>query len=297
MAGDSNRQNYPRELVYEAIRHLRDEVVFISDNERRMRYVTPSVTEVLGHEEAAFLAFSRVDLIHPDDLPMAAKAALELRGAAGSYRLTLRLRHADGRWIWCDVVGRNLMEGPVGGFVNSLRDVSAQRALEERLALEARRDELTGVSNRRGFLETLEAVMTGPSVGRIGLLMLDLDEFKAVNDRLGHPAGDALLVEVAKRIQSALRPGDVVGRLGGDEFALLIHRADDDVMLEGIAQRLRGLISEPYTLPGGEAKIGVSVGAARARADDSIDDLIRVADGAPYEAKAAGRDAVRVAVR
>ena len=65
MAGDSNRQNYPRELVYEAIRHLRDEVVFISDNERRMRYVTPSVTEVLGHEEAAFLAFSRVDLIHP----------------------------------------------------------------------------------------------------------------------------------------------------------------------------------------------------------------------------------------
>ena len=297
MQDEDKEDDYPRELVYEAMRHLRDEVVFISDADRRMLYVTPSVRDVLGYEEAAFLSFSTIDLIHPDDLVPAAKAAVELRSEAGSYRLTIRLRHADGRWVWCDVVGRDLLQGPVGAFVNSLRDVSAQRALEEKLALEARRDALTGVSNRRGFLETLEDAVTGRSAGHVGLLMLDLDEFKAVNDRLGHPAGDALLVQVAERIQSALRPGDVVGRLGGDEFALLVYRADDSALLERIAERLRQLITGRYDLPEGEARVGVSIGAALADVDDSVDDLIRVADGALYEAKDAGRNAVRIALR
>lgn len=155
----------------------------------------------------------------------------------------------------------------------------------------ARTDPLTGLANRRWFQERLGEMLRGPRAGA-AVLLLDLDRFKAVNDSLGHPAGDALLQIVARRLRSALRDEDMVARLGGDEFAVVLAQAAG---AEALAARLIDLLSRPYLVDGRAANIGASIGIAvgpRDGADPA--ELVRRADLALYEAKASGRGTARV---
>lgn len=171
-----------------------------------------------------------------------------------------------------------------------------QLSLANRRVLElAQTDALTGLSNRAFFLEEMERI-NGVSGGRFTVLLCDLDRFKNVNDSLGHGAGDALLVQVAERLQSQLRSGDVLARLGGDEFALIQAGAPDQrEAAADLAQRITKLIAEPFQLSGQRVEIGTSIGVALAPEHGSTQgDLLRKADLALYRSKSAGRSCYTV---
>ncbi len=154
----------------------------------------------------------------------------------------------------------------------------------------ARRDPLTGLINRSGFLEELEAAGVGGEPPRIGVLYIDLDGFKGVNDEHGHRVGDAVLAQVGQRITGVLRPGDVVGRLGGDEFAVLCPHLVADQDAVAIAERVVAAVQLPFEEDGTKVTIGASVGIATAEPGRlDAEQLIDAADRALYQAKDEGR--------
>jgi diguanylate cyclase (GGDEF)-like protein len=179
------------------------------------------------------------------------------------------------------------------------RALSANARSEARLAHQATHDVLTGLPNRVFAGEHVTRALRRASTGdeRVALLFLDVDRFKLVNDTLGHSRGDELLVAVARRLQSTVRPGDLVARIGGDEFIIVIDHATDTSSVLEVGERIRNSFRQPFLVRGLETFSSASVGIALADASDPQTDaesLIRDADTAMYEAKASGRDAIRV---
>jgi diguanylate cyclase (GGDEF)-like protein len=161
------------------------------------------------------------------------------------------------------------------------------------LTVQAHHDSLTGLVNRAGFVGLLDAAVDpkGPSAGSVSLMFIDLDDFKHVNDDLGHAAGDELLRQVADRLRGAARAGDVVCRLGGDEFAVLIGSptAGGTIATE-IAERVLAVLEQPFSVHGALIRVGASIGiASQSSIADSGDHLLRAADIAMYSAKGQGK--------
>jgi diguanylate cyclase (GGDEF)-like protein len=173
-----------------------------------------------------------------------------------------------------------------------IRQLSAQRdRAEQTLAYQAGHDELTGLFNRREITSQIDRVLGEVNRGELAgvtVLLCDLDGFKPVNDRLGHPAGDEVLRVVAARLSAAVRDGDLVGRLGGDEFVVVCPGSE-----EPDADRIAEVVREPIALPAGTVSVGLTIGAARARPGENVDrdTLISLADMAMYAGKAARRTA------
>jgi diguanylate cyclase (GGDEF)-like protein/PAS domain S-box-containing protein len=283
-------------LWYAALSHLIDEVVFIVREDRSIAFVSPSVHNVLGYTPAEFTSLRTWELIHPDDLPAASATAIELRAAAGnSYRSILRLRRKDGSWVWCEIVGQNMLDEPsVRGVIQTLRDISERRALEEQLVFQSSHDDLTALSNRRHFLDQLGAALANGTEG-IAVLYLDLDDFKAINDGHGHSIGDQVLRVVADRLRGSSRATDVVGRLGGDEFVSFVRDIADDEAARDVGRRVLDAISGPASVHGVDFVIRTSVGVARSWPGADADGLISRADTALYDAKRDGGSRVAVA--
>jgi diguanylate cyclase (GGDEF)-like protein len=175
---------------------------------------------------------------------------------------------------------------------------SAMDEARAQAELQSRTDALTGVANRRHLAEELEAALAdlAPTAGATGLVLLDIDRFKQVNDTLGHQAGDAVLVAVAARIGAVAAASGTVARWGGEEFAVLVRDAPDDRALRALAEAIRlSLASEPMVLATGARTVTASVGVARAVAGTRPDELVRDADAALYAAKRRGRNTVRLA--
>jgi diguanylate cyclase (GGDEF)-like protein len=180
----------------------------------------------------------------------------------------------------------------LAGLVDMLaRDVAQRRALEAQLSYQAFHDPLTGLTNRRRFVEAAEAALAGRNgTGSVAALFLDLDDFKTVNDTLGHVAGDALLVTVAERMRHDLRSVDVAARLGGDEFGVLLTDIADEAYAVGVAERLLAHLNEPIRVAGVLVEVGASIGVAvDAASMATVDDLLGDADVAMYQAKALGK--------
>lgn len=195
----------------------------------------------------------------------------------------------DGRTI---TVTRRMMDG--GGWVSIHQDVTAQKRIEMQLAHMARYDALTGLANRTLLMEKISDALARMRRNdeQFAVLMLDLDRFKTVNDSLGHPAGDALLKEVAQRLQKTTREVDCVARLGGDEFAVLqASEKDQRNSVIALSNRILKAIMEPYDLDGRKLTLETSIGIALAPQDGSVAEaLIKHADLALYKAKADGRN-------
>ena len=184
-----------------------------------------------------------------------------------------------------------------GHWMASFEEVTARQTAEASAIEQAMHDPLTGLPNRELFERRVVAALTGAAQEAAGqetagpaALLVDLDRFKAVNDTLGHPVGDALLRLVAKRLRSVLRPGDVVARLGGDEFALLVPPVPEPVDLAQLAKRIVDVLGRPYLIDGHLVNIGASIGVAQAPRDGrGHSQLLRCADLALYHAKESGR--------
>jgi len=238
--------------------------------------------------------FSRV---HPADLARLRKAIGDcVDGKREVMECEHRLRAADTtyRWMRCQALAvRGASDGSATRLVGSLTDVTAQRELEEKLRYGAHHDALTGLPNRTLFLDRLTQGLArarrNPDL-RIALLFLDLDGFKQVNDKLGHLAGDRLLVQVAERIAQRLRGSDTAARLGGDEFAVLLEDVRAPEAVDAIVDDLSHRLCAPYDIDGEQVTISAAVGAAlSATGQERPDDILRSADSAMYLAKVSAR--------
>ena len=200
-----------------------------------------------------------------------------------------RFRQTDGSWLHAEILATNLLHDPtVKGVVLNTRDVSERRRLEEQLTHQAFHDPLTGLANRALFRDRVShALALAQRRGSpVTVLYLDLDDFKNVNDSLGHAEGDRLLIAAAERFLACARTADTVARLGGDEFAILIEGGDAG---EGLPDRLAAAMSHPFSLSGNQLRVTASIGVATAGTGDSADDLLRNADMAMYAAKRHGK--------
>jgi diguanylate cyclase (GGDEF)-like protein/PAS domain S-box-containing protein len=275
------------------VQHASD-IIMIVSAQGSIRYVSPSVQRVLGHQAQALQGSTFAELLHPEDQEWAIPF---LAGPAQSCTqlppVAWRLRRADGSWLHGETVGSNLLDDPaVAGLVLATRDVSERKTLEERLAHHAFHDSLTGLANRQQFQERVQAALLDPRRRASGLavLFLDLDDFKTVNDSLGHSAGDELLIHVAQRLQSCLRAHDLPARIGGDEFAVLLDGVGSQEEVEAVADRIVSVLDEPHTVQGSEVLARASIGIAVPEADeDDVDALLRNADTSMYTVKRAGK--------
>jgi diguanylate cyclase (GGDEF)-like protein/PAS domain S-box-containing protein len=280
-----------RELLHALVQNASDLILIVTP-EGRIRDATGAVHEVLGEEPCACRGRALLELVHPHDCVLLnglVTGALSA-GPGGTERVGWRMRHTAGRWVDVEVVATNLVhEQHVEGLLLSCRDISASKAFEEQLRHRAFHDPLTQLPNRALLLDRIEHALARER-RTIALLFVDLDDFKVVNDTLGHAAGDALLTAVGARLRGCLRSADTAARLGGDEFALLLEEVVDPSEGERVAARVLDTMRRAFSLHGEPVHMNVSVGLVVAASGTvSVDELLRRADFAMYAAKHNGK--------
>lgn len=258
-----------------------------------------AMCDFTGYTEAQLLTLDVVKLSIPEDAAATA-AALDamVRGDVTQVQRETLYRHADGGNVWGLLSTSTVTpaDGSAPYAITLVEDITARKRAEAALTHQALHDGLTGLANRSLLLDRLEHALAANarSPRQIGVAYLDLDGFKQVNDGAGHAAGDELLVQVASRLQSSVRPGDTVGRLGGDEFAVICADLSAGSDLEAVADRVLNALREPFLLPSGTFTISASIGLATAEPQSTGEQLLATADAAMYTAKRAGRDRVTI---
>jgi diguanylate cyclase (GGDEF)-like protein/PAS domain S-box-containing protein len=278
---------------FAALAQHSSDVVTVIDKDGLITYQSESSHRVLGRPADAMVGMRLWEF-------MPSAHAVALREAIASVSVApLRLQTLESTWLRADrtpchleVTVTNLLSNEhVGGLVLNSRDITDRTALEEQLLHQAFHDSLTPLFNRAMFKERLEHALSrrDRSESTVGVLFLDLDGFKLVNDTLGHSAGDALLIQVSQRLLKLVRPRDTVARFGGDEFAILVEDLEGPEHTSALAERVNQALAEPYDLTGNRVHLSVSVGIAH---DDDMatdsEQLLRNADLAMYQAKALG---------
>ena len=257
----------------------------------KFHYVSPASERVLGFAVNDTMSRTALDLVHPRARSRALAVLRRVAATPGATEeLEVPVRNASGKWRWLSVTVTNRTDDPiVNGIVLNYRDVTEHKELEERLHRQAFTDALTGLANRPLFIDRLDHVLARRLRDRkatVSVLFMDVDDFKTVNDSLGHSAGDQLLAALAERLRRALRPADTAARLGGDEFAVLLENAGD-ADARHVAERLLASLAEPVLIGDHEVQISVSVGIAVdvGGHDVKADEVLRDADLAMYSAK------------
>ena len=271
---------------------------FLVNSDGIILSVNVTLAQLLGRPPQEFIG-QPLDVIFDDDSDHVRILELIATGE-GELRAEMALSDTDGRPLR-GLVALTWLREPDGGRVllAQLEDITARRAAEQRLTEYALHDELTGLPNRRLLLERCEHAFARARSGRgdntsVAALFVDLDGFKAVNDRAGHDAGDQVLIAVANDLKSMLRPTDTVARIGGDEFVVLLEQDDGLAHLRAVAGRITAIIRRQVTTDTDSLALSASVGIARVdlaqEPEVSPDQLLRRADAAMYRAKERGRD-------
>ncbi len=273
------------------VRNTSDAILIVGDD-GRIGYATPSADAIFG--DVAVEGSRPEDLVDPDTRADVIRVMdMILAGITdGAHGFLLRIERLDGRDAVLEVRSSDLRaDRTVGGVVLTLRDVTEQHQLEQQLKHQAYHDSLTGLPNRVLFADrAADAIDHANRTERIvGMLFVDLDDFKVVNDTMGHGSGDELLTAVAGRLSASVRPSDTAARLGGDEFALLIDNAPDTEAVEAFAERIVAAFTEPFALTDAEVIATATVGVATSADSADADELLRHADLALYAAKTAGK--------
>ena len=248
-----------------------------------------SLAEMLRRDVKELLGCTLREFTHPDDVRAAQphRARLEL-GIVDSFRIDQRYRRRDGEFVWARTRVSTTEDDGVMLAITHIEDVTEQRRAAEQLRYAARHDELTGLPNRAYLIHLLQEKLTTSEIDQAAVLFVDLDNFKTINDSLGHEVGDQLLQVVSERLRKALRDHDVLARFGGDEFIVIMSGEPIDV-----AERLRMATHKPVMVGEHELFVTASIGyCTNHTVGMTPNDMLRDADAAMYRAKARGRDCV-----
>lgn len=262
-----------------------------------LMYISHNITRY-GHRANDLVSATNwaQQLIHPDDqanVDAAMARVLDRHALGASIEFRLRTGQGDWRWVENRYVPVRDEDGRLLEIEGIILDITERRLAEEKMALLARTDALTGLANRATLIERLHQTFAAARRGAaaFAVFYLDLDHFKRINDTLGHPVGDLLLLEVARRIRFTVRENDVVARLGGDEFAILQLDVSDPTQSAAMAANIRDALVAAYSLSGNAVHISVSIGISSYSATTlDADDLLSQADMALYRAKELGRN-------
>jgi len=268
------------------------DVILIVSDDWKVSYATPSAASIFGDiaVEGAYLW----DLVADGERDELLRTLIRIPAGTNfsSRYLDRRITRRDGVSVEVQVRASDLRADPtVAGLVLTLRDVTEQRQLEDQLKHQAFHDALTGLPNRLLFQDRIsqELAVAREEDKTAGVLFVDLDDFKVVNDTMGHGVGDELLMATAVRLSGLIRDCDTAARLGGDEFALLIGETESSAAVEAAADRIVRAFGEPFALASGSVLTTVTVGVATTDDSADTDELLRHADLALYAAKAAGK--------
>ncbi len=273
------------EQRFRAITEDGADLVLIFDSTGNATYANEAHVALLGRSPGAMLRSGFYDAFGPSGV-IALTEAFATTPPGISERLELVARHSDGTTRILEATLRNAtLEPAVAGFILHARDVSAVKNAENRLIAATAHDTLTQLPNRTTMTARLDEMLAERGDKQIALLLLDVDRFKDVNDVLGHPAGDDLLVQIAARLVASIRDGDLVARIGGDEFAIVLGRTKDASEAAVVAARIRATVTAPYELIDRDIVVGASVGVALAELTLDATMLLRRADVAMHAAK------------
>jgi len=251
-----------------------------------------SLAEMLARPVEELLGRSIREITHPDDLRAAAayRARLEL-GIADTYLMDQRYLRSDGEFVWARTRVAVTEDEGVSLAITHIEDVTEQRRTAEQLQWAATHDDLTGLPNRTELIHRVDGLLAVAAVGDVAVLFIDLDNFKAVNDSLGHGIGDTLLTAMSVRLRDVVGPDAELARFGGDEFIVVLHRGEPGPM--EVAEAVRSAVREAVEVEGTELFVSASIGVSvNDRGGVTAADLLRDADAAMYRAKARGRDCV-----
>ncbi|MDF3302467.1 EAL domain-containing protein [Streptomyces tropicalis] len=293
----AQKENHFRSLVQGS-----SDVIMIAAPNGILRYVSPAAAGVYGRPAEDLVGRELATLIHPEDLGCVVHEVRRFLAASPldepTTRIECRFRSGGGGWLNVE----STINRHHGGLIFNSRDVTERVRLQAQLQHNAEHDPLTDLPNRALFTRRVQQALSGRRSTDRGtaVLFIDLDGFKAVNDTIGHQAGDELLVQAARRLHEAVRQGDTAARLGGDEFAALIvgdgtrDRSAREGHIRELADRLRVRLSQPYLIGGNDVRVAASIGVSFAEPGLGAGELLRNADLAMYRAKAAGKGRVEL---
>jgi diguanylate cyclase (GGDEF)-like protein/PAS domain S-box-containing protein len=279
------------------------DVICIVGEDADFRYVSPSVQRMFGYSPSALADGRLLDVVHPDDRRrvLAFLGAISTQPADRPHTAEFRVRQREQGWSDVEALGTNLLaDEAIHGIVLNVRDVTERKAFEAELEHQAFHDTLTGLPNRALFRNRVEHALAGQRRDSlpVAVLFLDIDDFKDVNDSLGHAAGDEVLQEVGRRLDGCMRAVDTAARLGGDEFAVLIDGSESEMQAIEIAHRVMDALAVTLPLDGKQVTIAPSIGIAfsgeKGSAGRDAEELLRDADAAMYMAKEAGKGGYQV---
>jgi diguanylate cyclase (GGDEF)-like protein/PAS domain S-box-containing protein len=283
---NQQRLNAILENALVGIAHLKDRY-FISVNQR--------FEEMFGYDREN-LEGLRTEILFPskNDFETVGEQAYPDFREGNTYRSEWKLRHNNGNEFWCAISAKSIEDGkPESGTIWLYEDISERKKTEEQLIALANYDNLTGLPNRALFMDRLlnHIDLAKRNDQMIAVMYIDLDRFKQINDTLGHEAGDKLLIEVAKRLNSSVRNSDTVARIGGDEFTIIMIGLRNKEIPARTASKIIKLLEKPVLIDNQEVETSPSIGISMYPADgNNITELIRNADSAMYQAKNHGRN-------
>ena len=287
------------EAHFRALIQNASDVILVVGSDNEITYQTPSAARVLGYHPSELEGRRLEQLLPADDIERSLSMLTRMRryGVDHVAKSEWQLLCEDGRWIDADVVCSNMLEDPdVHGLVLTIRDATDGRRLERELQHRAFHDSLTSLPNRGLFFDRLKGALA--RVARedalVAVLFIDVDDFKAINDTLGHAAGDKVLQRLARILATSIRAGDSAARLGGDEFALLVLGAASLAEVEAVARRVLGSMQEPMEMDGRSLAVRISIGIATSEHSTDAGELLQLADLALYEAKNSFKGTYRI---
>ena len=302
-----------RDQLFQLISENAADMIALVDSNGRRLYNSPSYQRVLGYSPEDLEGTSAIEQIHPDDRARVLQAAEKARLSGQGERVEYRILHKDGSWRTLESTASAIRNatGRTDKLVIVNRDITERKRAEEMLVHNAFHDGLTNLPNRALFLDRLQHALTlskKHSNYKFAILLIDVDEFKIINDSLGHTAGDDLLIQIGQRLKDSVRradtvsrprmsevPGgptndDTLARLGGDEFTILLDDIRDPIEAVRVAERIQAELAIPFVVDRQEIVISASIGIASSTSPHTqAEDLVRDADIAMYRAKRSGK--------